>query len=295
MKKKIAVVLMLAVAVSAAAQAPHPVRPDRTQVTGHTMSPSYSHQYCAGFITNQSISRANFVAAGMESPHATRFSTGDIVFLSGDVMQEGAQYMVLRHSKDSNENEIFYGQRAAIAALGQVYAELGRVRVLGMQSGYAVAQVEFSCDAIVPGDLLVPFAEKPQVTVPPVTSFNRFHLPAPRVSARLVMAQDFAMITGTGQIVYLSAGADRGVAVGDIFRAVRGHELGPVEEAESLSAKAPADEPTQVKSAQRFSSLPLPRRILGEMVVIHVTSTSSTAMITKSLETINVGDAVEIH
>jgi hypothetical protein len=39
----------------------------------------------------------------------------------------------------------------------------------------------------------------------------------------------------------------------------------------------------------------LPPRNLGEMIVLSVTPTSSTAMITNSLETMEVGDQVELE
>jgi hypothetical protein len=292
--KTITRVLMLAVFAAGTAAAQR--QADPMQVSAPPQPPSYSDRYCAGFITPESISTSNYVAEGIETPHATRYGTGDIVFLhGGSVMQPGAQFAVVRHSRDPNPKEVFPGQRSLLRGMGRAYADMGRVRVLQVQSDTAIAQVEFSCDAIVPGDLLVPFVEKPEVPRRAETSFNRFALPPSRVNARIAMSRDFGMLASTGNIVYLSAGSSQGVRPGDVFRAVRGYPRGREEEVDALTYKSPAGEPTQVRVPRTIQYERLPRRILGEMVVLSVSSTSSTAMVTLALEEMQMGDAVELH
>lgn len=291
--KRVAVVLMtmlIGLSMAAAQQSTNPL-----EVHARTQPPTFSDQYCAGFITNLEISTANYVAGAVGTPDATRYGSGDIIFLRGAVLQQGAQFSVLRHSRDPNNVETFPGQRRMIRRLGSPYAEMGRVRVVGVQGENAIAHVEFACDAIVPGDLVVPYAPKPEIQHRASTTFNRFHLPAARVQGRMVMSRDFGLIASTGNVVYLDVGADHGVRVGDVFHAVRGYARGSELQADGLGYKAPVGEVTQVEVKRPVEPERLPRRILGEMLVLNVTPTSATALVTLALEEMTMGDTVEMH
>ncbi len=117
------------------------------------------------------------------------------------------------------------------------------------------------------------------------------------MTARIVMAKDFDYLLGTGQKVYISAGADKGVKVGDYFRAVRSYDPAKLDEVEDLSYKVTQSEETQKNNAgvSKATYAALPRRALAEMIVLSVTPTSSTAMITFALENVTVGDMVELE
>jgi hypothetical protein len=161
----------------------------------------------------------------------------------------------------------------------------------------AVAEVEFSCSVIVPGDLVTPFQEKSPVTYRPASTSNRFPASEGSVNARIVMAKDFDTVLGTGAKVYIDAGADKGIKPGDYFRAVRGYDPAKIDRVEALSYKVAQTEDSQ-KTPARIPGAEyagLPKRALGELIVLNVTPTASTAMVTKSLESINVGDTVELE
>ena len=79
---------------------------------------------------------------------------------------------MIRELRDPNRSPAFAGQAAAIAASGQPYADLGRVRVTAIRGKTAIAQVEFSCSPIVPGDIVVPFQEKAPVAFRGKTRFR---------------------------------------------------------------------------------------------------------------------------
>src|SRR5438552_12347506 len=147
--------------------------------TERVQTPTYADLYCAGFISKQPLPNADFVAGGLQTPNTTKFATGEIVYLAGSGYQSGAQYTIVRELKDPNRFETFQGQHAAIAAAGQPYAEIGRVRIIDTRSKTAIAQIEFSCDPVNPGDLAVPFVEKAAVSFHPPLRFDRF-VPATR-------------------------------------------------------------------------------------------------------------------
>lgn len=296
--------MLVAVAVaqqsgSAGPQAPSKPAPQvaSTNVSERVQSPTYSDVYCAGFLSTAAVPTSTFVTGGLATPHQTKFADRDYVYLSGSGFQVGSRYTILRELRDPNRREVFIGQRALLGGLGEAYAELGRVRVVGVNGNIGITVVEFNCDTMVPGDVAVPFREKPQPAFRGSTSFDRFAPPNGKLAGRIVMAKDFDSIVGTGQKVYLNVGADQGVKVGDYFRAVRTYDSIKKDEVDALSYKASQTEDTQKNppalSTSRIEQFP--RVSLGEMVVLDVTPKSATAMITFALEDIHLGDGVEME
>jgi hypothetical protein len=269
-------------------------------------TPTHADIYCAGFITKQNVPDANYVAGGLHTANTTKFVNGDMIYLGGGGYQSGQEYTILRALQDPNEYELFAGQHSMIKATGQPYAELARVKIIDTRSKSAIAEVEFSCDPIVPGDIVVPFAEKPTVSFHPPVRFDRFAPPNGKLSGRIVMAKDFDSEVGTGQKVYMNVGAGQGVKVGDYFRAVRSYEADLKDPVDSLSFKASTTEDTQKNppsiepkfmsrgKGQVIRVADLPRRAVGEIVVISATDTTATGMIVFALEDVHVGDGVEL-
>jgi hypothetical protein len=296
--KRAALLLALCVSVGFAQQQgpPAPARTANAKLTERVQAPTYSDLYCAGFISNQTFTRGNYIIGGAESPHQAEFSQGSILYLEGTPYSEGARFTVLRALRDPNRGEAFHGQSSAISELGDPYAELGRVRVIAIRGKTAVAQVEFSCSAMGVGDIVVPFQEKTPVALRNVP-FETFPAGPGRVTARIVMARDFDWVVGTGQKVYLSAGADKGIKVGDYFYALRTSDPDRMDPSEALSFKQPHYSDTQryPVSVSKSRYQELPRRAVAQLVVLNVTPTSSTAMITYAKEPLNVGDVVELE
>ncbi|MCU1301317.1 MAG: hypothetical protein JWQ87_1601 [Candidatus Sulfotelmatobacter sp.] len=270
------------------------------------LTPTYADVYCAGFISRQTLPDANFVAGGLQTPQATKFVNGDVVYLRGSGYNLGAQYEIVRALRDINEYEMFPGQRKMLKATGQPYEEVGRVRVIDIRSKSAVALVEYSCDPINPGDTAIPFAEKQMLSFHAPLRFDRFMPTGSKVSGRIVMAKDFDSYLGTGHKVYLNLGSNQGVKVGDYFRAVRSYEADLNDPVDSLSFKAAVSEDTQKKEPSvdphmfTKSNGPvihvrdLPRRAVGELIVIGTTPTTSTGMIVFAMEDVHAGDGVEL-
>lgn len=292
---------------SADANAPQNTAPTSNSFpTERVQTPTYADLYCAGFINKQVLPDANYVAGGLQTPNTTKFVTGDIVYLAGTGYTVGSQYTILRELRDQNRYESFPGQRKTLAETGQPYGEIGRVRVIDMRAKMAIAQVEFSCDPVNPGDIAVPFAEKQTVAFHPPARFDRFIPATGKLSGRIVLARDFDSVLGTGMKVYMNVGSNQGVKVGDYFRAVRRYEADLHNPVDSLSFKASTTEDTQRRSPSFEGNMltktkgpnihvaDLPRRGVGELVIISVTPTTSTGMIVYSLEDVHVGDAVEL-
>jgi len=315
--KKIGLLLLLSLAVAAAAQQADTASADQAAPQGtlpttvsfpaeRVQTPTNADLYCGGFVSKDLVPNANFIAGGLESPNTTKFATNDLVFLAGQGYQTGQQYEIVRELQDPNRYELFAGQHAMLKAMGQPYSELGRVRIVDTRAKMAVAHVEFSCEPIVPGDVAIPFAEKPAVTFHPPVRFDRFMPSNSKASGRIVLAKDFDLLLGTGSKIYMNVGGNQGVKVGDYFRAVRTYEADLHDPVDSLSFKASTTDDTQRNPPSIEGSMltrtkgpvihvaDMPRRAIGEIVVINTTPTTATGMLVFALEDVHVGDHVEL-
>ena len=269
-------------------------------------TPTAADIYCAGFLTKERVPDANYVNGGLQTPASTKYGIGELVYLAGSGYQVGQLYAVVREMRDLNEYEIYPGRSKVMAAAGRPYGEIGRVRVIDTRSHSAIAQVEFSCDPINPGDVVMPFVEKPPVTFRVPEHFDRFAPHNGKLSGRIVLGKDFDSVLGTGMKLYMNMGSNQGVKVGDYFRVVRPYSATLHDPVDSLSFKARTSEDTQMRppafEANRFTRTKgpnihvgdLPRRAVGEVVVLNVTPTASSAMVVFALEDVYAGDTVEL-
>jgi len=312
MKKIGLFVLLLATAAWAqGGAADAPADPQGTSPTTNSFptqrvqTPTYADLYCAGFISKQILPDANFIAGGLQTPTTTKFTRGDLIYLHGTGYTAGAEYEIIRALKDLNEYEMYPGQKKLLKETGQPYEEVGRVKIVDTRSKTAIGQIEYSCDGINPGDTAIPFAEKQQVTFHTPIRFDRFLPSTSKTSGRIVMGKDFDSELGTGQKVYLNIGSNQGVKIGDFYRATRSYEADLKDPVDSLSFKAAIAEDTQKKTPSidptfltktngpEIHVRDLPRRAVGEIVIIGVTNTTATGMIVFALEDVHAGDAVE--
>jgi hypothetical protein len=314
MKKTGLFVLLLTTAVWAqsgpdanSADAPQGTSPTTASFpTMRVQTPTYADLYCAGFISKQTLPDANYVAGGLQTPTTTKFTRGDLIYLHGSGYSAGAEYEIVRALRDVNEYEMYPGQRKLLKATGQPYQEIGRVKIVDTRNRSAIAQVEYSCDGANPGDTAIPFAEKQSVTFHEQIHFDRFLPSGNRVSGRIVIGKDFDSVLGTGHKLYLNVGANQGVKIGDFFRAVRSYGADLHDPVDSLSFKAAIAEDTQKKMPSIDPAMftkgngpvihvrDMPRRAVGEIVIISVTNTTATGMVVFSLEDMHAGDTVEL-
>jgi hypothetical protein len=314
MKKTGMLVLLLATAAWAqsgadngAVEAPQGTSPTKNSFpTERVQTPTYADLYCAGFISKQTLPDANYVAGGLQTPTTTKFTRGDLIYLSGTGYTAGAEYEVVRALRDVNEYEMFPGQKKLLKETGQPYEEVGRVKIVDTRSHSSIAEIEYTCDGINPGDTTIPFAEKQAITFHTPIKFDRFLPASSKLTGRIVMGKDFDSQLGTGHKVYINVGANQGVKIGDFFRATRSYDADLHDPVDSLSFKAAIAEDTQKKTPSvdpaKFTKTKgpvihvrdLPRRAVGEIVIIGVTNTTATGMVVFALEDVHAGDNVEI-
>jgi len=309
--KKTGLLVLLMVTMAAAQQAGSSDPAGVIATTGNVpvaryQTPTAADLYCAGFISKERVPDAKYVNGGLQTPNTTKFTNGEMVYLSGTGYQTGQEFTIVRELRDVNEYEFFEGQRKLVRSSGHPYSEVGRVRVLDARSRSAVAEVVFSCDPINPGDVAVPFVEKTPIAFHPPVHLDRFATPNGKLTGRILLGKDFDGTIGTGSKVYMNFGSNQGAKVGDYFRAVRPYNGDLKDPVDSLSFKASTSEDTQKNlptfEAKRFTRThgpnihvgDLPRRAVGEVVILTVSPTTATGMVVFALEDIHPGDSVEL-
>lgn len=308
--KNLVLVMLIALPLGLQAQTGD-TAPDGTAPTGVTFpiekvqTPTTADLNCAGFLSKQIGSRDKYVTGGLESPFTTQFANGEAIFLKGKGYELGQKYEIVRELRDPNRYELFPGQWAALKAAGHAYEELGRVQIVDTRHKSAIAQVEFSCNTILPGDFVIPYVEKPAMAAHPPLRFDRFAPPS-GTSGRIVLAKDFDSELGNGVKVYLNIGSNQGLKAGDYLRASRTYEATAKDSVDSLSFDVTAMEPTQAHQPSLDANwmsrtngpdihiAEMPRRGVGEIVILSTTPSTSTGMIVFSLEPVHVGDRVEV-
>lgn len=311
MKKAVLFGLMM-LPLSLLAQQASEATPSGTIATPETFpveavqKPSNSDLYCSGFIGKSLENRDRYVAGGLDSPFSTEFANNQAIYLNGKGYEVGQEYTIVRELRDPDRYELYKGQWGALKAAGHSYEELAKVKIVDTRHKMAIANVEFSCDTVQPGDYAIPFVDKSAVEFHPPMRFDRFAPSNGQVSGRILMAKDFDSELGTGKKVYLNIGANQGLKVGDYLRAVRSYDAVAKDPVDSLSFKAPPMEPTQVKQPSFDANLltktngpdihvaNMPLRAVGEIVILGTTPSTATGMVVFALEPVHVGDRVEL-
>ncbi len=260
-------------------------------------APSYSDFYCSGFVTKEKLPTNNQVVTAL-NPDVSRSVERGMVFLSAEGMNVGSQYSVVRMLKDPNHEELYPGQNKLLNRLGNLYADVGRVMITRIDGKIAVAKVEFTCDTLVIGDTLIPFVERPRPAFRTENRpFEKFVTWDGTASGRIVMGKDFDEVVGLYRKVYINLGTNQGVKPGDYLRISRSYNPQDLPPVERLSLKAPFGEDTQKDPhpPKKSTGTKLPWRGLGELMIMSTTADSATAIITRSVEDIHLGDVVEVQ
>lgn len=263
--------------------------------------------YCTGFISELSP-RADLKIIGAERESTRRyFAQGDIVFLNkgrAAGVYPGALYYVIRplgkFRHPFNEKK----------KLGYYVRELGMLRVIEVQEKTATAEITVSCDTMTFGDALRPYELYEGPAEQGGRPLNRFGEGSADTVGQIVLAPGFHEFLAENRIVHIDLGNRQGIQAGDrftIFRKIGSSEnILPYRDDRTsqnrhrgfgsdryrggdLSIDAVSEKPTDV-----FATRPeIPRKVLGELVVLKVENTAAVAMITRSLSEINIGDFIE--
>jgi len=262
--------------------------------------------YCTGFISdNQPRPDLQVVGAEKENIKVT-FSQGDVVFLNrgrGAGINPGAVYYIVRPV--GAVNHPFTKKH-----LGYLVRELGLLRVVEVGNQTSTAEITVSCDTVEFGDLLKPYEEYNGPNAGESRPLPRFGEGSGGTIGQIVMAPGFHENLSANRVVYIDLGTRQDVHAGDVFTIYR--EIGA---GEGIT-KTPRDKVVNRRSdgynSDRFrggeysiqgTRVPLeevmrerptlPRKVLGELVVLKCEKGASVALITRTTAEVQIGDMVE--
>lgn len=295
--KRLAILVVLASLTTAVAQNATQQPAPNSNLKARVDQVTYTDVNCSGYLTSEKYSRANHVEGGLYTPNAVRYADREYIYLAGGGYAVGNEYMIVREVQDANKFEIFPGQTKMVEKIGHLYGDIAHVKVTYIEGEIAVAEVNFSCDTAVPGDLVIPFKERPIIKLNNRSdSFQRFQKFSGGVSGRIVMGKGFDDFLGTGQKVYMDIGSSKGIKPGDYLRITRNYDPDQMAPIDQIGMSASELEDSQKDPAKiKISNMKnLPYHGIGELVILNVTDTTATGMITTAVEDVQPGDVVEV-
>ena len=252
--------------------------------------------YCSGMVTTGPVSRSMAIVSGDQSLYKITFDEGDSVYLnqgSSKGVKAGDVFTVMRPISDYMDVPWFAAQPKLLKAMGQMWEDEGRIKVLVAYQNTSIAQITNSCEFMQRGDIVEPFAARAVPELKPEATFDRFAPESGKKKAMIVTGKAYRSTSGTNDVVYVNLGSNQGVKVGDYFRIFRYQSNGD---------STVYQTPNMGTEAYGFGAAPghytgkdLPREVLGEGIVLRATPNSSTVLITFSLREIYDGDYCELE
>jgi hypothetical protein len=189
------------------------------------------------------------------------FSEGDIVYVNGGAEQgvrPGDRFFVL-HELRKLRHPI------SRADMGTIYSQVGQLKVLCAQEETAIAEITLACDPVSIGDVLLPFRPIPVPLVIAPEPSDRCDLPNGKPTGYIIYQRDDVIDSGAENLVFIDLGQAEGLYPGQFATIFR-------------------DNPVQG----------MPRLVVGELGVLTVDETYSTAKISRGWAPVGLGDRIEL-
>lgn len=277
---------------------------------------------CGGFIQYAPAPNDRQIVGGEEEQEQRIYSQGDYVYINtgaNDGVIEGQEFLVVRPRGQ------YQSKRSSKSGwLGVYTQEVGILRVVSVKDRVSVAVVKVSCDDLLIGDLLRSAPQRVAPLARTGSKFDRFANPSGKQNGRIVLARDGREVLSKDQIVYIDLGTEDNLKPGDYLTIYRPVGHGNILHYNDYNVVSPAIsgfESEEYKGGQ-FSNMaqrvneanttgiygpitsspkvqskrpPMPRKIVGELVVLSVQQRTATAVITVVAQEILTGDFVEVQ
>lgn len=260
--------------------------------------PDLSYRYCSGFVSDQKVSDEMHIISGEQSSYKIVFAQGEYVYINRGMNQGvkvGDEFSVMRPIKDPLHQQWFQWQNRLMRAMGTVYEDEGRIKVVKVQPKTSIAEVVFSCRYMQRGDIIRPFEERP---APPFKDAAKFDHFAPASGKQLAMVvvvsmTNFQQMAGQNDTIYVNLGSGQGVKVGDYFRIFR--YQGTRDETAYVTRNYQYQVYGFGGTTEQYGWKDLPREVIGEGIVLNASRNSSTVLITFTSSPVYAGDYVEVE
>lgn len=282
---------------------------------------------CAGYIRYQRFGHNPEIVGAEEEQEQRTYSQGDIVYLNAGSrhgIKEDQTFQIIRPRGD-----VKGVHREKIGFLGTYVQDVGQLQVFKVREETSAARITFTCDMALLGDLIVELPVRESPLQRPETNLDRFADPSGKQVGRLMMARDNREMLTRNDIVYIDLGGEDNVKRGDyltIYRPLGTGNITRVDNEEmarnratgfqsdryrgggfSNQASRAKDSTAFVDANGRYRYRPItsrevkkarpimPRKIVGEMVILEVQTRTATAIITRVSSEVHTGDWVEIQ
>jgi hypothetical protein len=326
------VLFLLALTCTAGAQTPTAPAPKPEVIAPTAARPmevmAKSQLYCAGYVRLQRLPHMPQIVGAEEEQEQRMFANGDVVYINAGSRQgitEGQNFQLIRPRGD-----VKGVHREKKGFLGTYIQEVGQLQIFKVGENISVAQITASCgDMVLLGDLLTQIPDRDSPLQRPETNVERFVDPAKKQRGRLMMARDNREMVARNDVVYIDLGVEDNVKTGDYLTIYRPLGTGNVtrvdneemgrnrasgfqseryrgggfsnqgQRAKDSTAFVDADgryryKPVTTREIKQHRPL-MPRKVVGEMVIIDVQTRTATAIITRTVGEVHTGDWVEIQ
>ena len=175
--------------------------------------------YCAGYIRHQTLPHMPELVGGLEEQEQRRYSDGDVVYLNAGSQQgirEGQNFQIIRPRGD-----IKGVHRQKRGFLGTYIQEVGQLQVFKVRENTSAAQITFTCDTALLGDLLAPVPDRESPLQRADSNLDVFADPSGKQAGRLMMAKDNREMVTRNDIVYIDLGSEDQIKPGDYLTVYR--------------------------------------------------------------------------
>lgn len=259
-------------------------------------APIATDMYCSGVITPQAPAKDTQLISGEGSDTRLTFQEGDYVYLNKGSIQGvrvGDRFSIVRAVDEPTRVPWFKWQFSLMHAIGTLWEDEGRVKVVVTLANTSIVQIENSCDYLQRGDIAVPFVQRAAPPLKADATFDRFAPPSGRAKAMLLAGKHFSVSFGTNDIVYVNLGEAQGVHVGDYFRIFR--YTGQPSETAWQSNRMAFEVFGFGGVSNDYKWDNVPREVLGEGIVVRTSSDAASVLVTFSLREFFAGDYVELE
>lgn len=303
-------------------QSPTALPPTDATEAAPTLIAGETEIYCGGFIQYAPSPNYLEIVGGEEEQEQRVYSAGDYVFLNAGAqhrIQPGQHFSVVRP-----RGQFTTKLTKKRGWLGVYTEEVGRLRVTEVKDQTSIAVVIFSCEAILLGDLL---RAVPQRTAPETLSeatLDRFAEASRKQTGRIVLARDGRELLAKNQVVFIDLGGEDNIKAGDTLTIYRPAGTGNITRFRDDEVTPAADSGFQSErfrggkfsnKAQRVKRPnqtgifgptvstpdvkrrrpPVPRKVVGQLVVLNIERRTATAVITSVAQEVHTGDFVELR
>jgi hypothetical protein len=262
--------------------------------------------YCAGFIS-EVAPRTDFQIVGAEKENEKDgYNQGDVVYLNKgreSGVQSGAAYYIIRPL--GSVKHPFTKKK-----IGYFNRELGILRVIEVHEKISVAEITVSCDPIEFGDVLKPYEAQVAPGGQDLRPLPRYSEGSSGLTGRIIMSPIAKEYLSANQLAFIDLGNRQGVRAGDHFtiyrRITRGEGVAKIAGDDIVQEKSGGYGSSRFRGGDFSASAPraprqdvrrdrpaLPRKVMGELVVLKVENTACIALITRTVSEVNIGDFVE--